>query len=263
MSEGPSQRLQKVLAQAGLASRRKAEELIRQGRVTVNGQVVTGLGTRVDPAHDDIRVDGRRVQPAPDHVYILLNKPRGVLSAMEDARGRRALGDLVPVPVRLYPVGRLDATSEGLILLTDDGELANLLTHPRYQHEKEYHVLVSGHPADKTLEAWRRGVMLEGKRTAPARVEILRKEKEATWLRVVMREGRKRQVRQVAALLGHPVRELKRVRLGPLHLGTLEPGRWRYLTAREVQELERIKKQEAGGRRQGARGKGQRAGGRS
>ncbi len=255
-------RLQKILAHAGVASRRKAEELIRQGRVTVNGRVVTELGARADPARDDIRVDGERVRPVSEHVYILLNKPRGVLSVMEDARGRRSLGDLVQVPVRLYPVGRLDVTSEGLILLTDNGELANLLTHPRYQHEKEYHVLVNGHPTDKTLEAWRRGVMLEGKLTAPAQVEVLRKEKEATLLRVVMREGRKRQVREVAALLGHPVWELKRVRLGPLRLGTLGPGQWRYLTAEEVRELEAIRKQEARGRKQGAGGKRQEAGSR-
>jgi len=242
-------RLQKLLAHAGVASRRKAEELIRQGRVTVNGQVVIKLGSRVDPAHDDIRVDGRRLQPRPDHVYILLNKPRGVLSAMDDAQGRRSLGDLVRVPVRLYPVGRLDATSEGLILLTDDGELAHLLTHPRYRHEKEYRVLVEGHPSDQALAAWRRGVMLKGRPTAPARVEVLRREKEATLLRVVMHEGRKRQIRQVAALLGHPVRRLTRVRLGPLHLGTLEPGQWRSLTPREVQALELIRQQgKQGGR---------------
>lgn len=251
MSEDPSQRLQKVLAHAGVASRRKAEELIRQGRVTVNGRVVIELGTKVDPARDDIRVDGRRVRPAPNYVYILLNKPRGVLSDMEDEQGRRSLGDLVRVPARLYPVGRLDVTSEGLILLTDDGELAHLLTHPRYRHEKEYRVLVEGHPLDETLVAWRRGVMLKGRPTAPAQVEVLRKEKETTLLRIVMHEGRKRQIREVAALLGHPVRRLVRVRLGPLRLGSLEPGQWRYLTPTEVHALEGIKQQATKGRRRG------------
>ena len=241
-TESPAQRLQKVLAHAGVASRRKSEELIRQGRVTVNGRVVTQLGTKVDPAGDDIRLDGQRVQVGADHVYIMLNKPRGVLSTMEDARGRRALSDLVSAPRRLYPVGRLDVVSEGLILLTDDGELANLLTHPRYQHEKEYIVLVNGRPSGKTLAAWRRGIMLEGKPTAPARVDVVRRERDAALLRVVMHEGRKRQIRQVAALLGHPVRELKRVRLGPLQLGTLEAGQWRYLTAREIRKLEAIKR---------------------
>jgi 23S rRNA pseudouridine2605 synthase len=243
MSEDPSQlqRLQKVLAHASVASRRQSEDLIRQGRVSVNGRVVTELGTKVDPARDEIRVDGRRVQIAPGHVYVMLNKPRGVLSTMEDARGRQALGDLVQAPVRLYPVGRLDATSEGLILLTDDGELANLLTHPRYEHEKEYRAFVNGRPSEETLAAWRRGIVLDDKPTAPARVDIIRYERDSTYLRIVLREGRKRQIRRIAAVLGHPVRELKRVRLGPLELGTLEAGQWRYLTAKEVRELEAIK----------------------
>ena len=160
---------------------------------------------------------------------------------MEDERGRTALGDLVAIPARLSPVGRLDVTSEGLILLTNDGELANLLTHPRYGHEKEYLVLVNGSPSDKTLDAWQRGVMLEGELTAPARVEVL-KRGDSSLLRIVMREGRKRQIRNVAALLGHPVRELKRVRLGPLQLGALEAGQWRYLTAPEIRELESLKR---------------------
>jgi 23S rRNA pseudouridine2605 synthase len=245
MTKDASERLQKVMAHAGVASRRKSEDLIRQGRVTVNGQVVTQLGTKVDPARDDIRVDGQRIQLRSSHTYIMLNKPRGVLSVMEDARGRRALGDLLQSSRRLYPVGRLDAGSEGLILLTDDGDLANLLTHPRYGHEKEYRALVNGRPSLKTLEAWRRGVILEGKPTAPARVDVLRQERDAALLRVVIREGRKRQIREVAALLGHPVRELKRVCLGPLHLGTLEVGQWRHLTAKEVKQLEGLKRSAA------------------
>ena len=242
MSEETTERLQKVLAHAGVASRRKSEELILQGRVTVNGQVVTKLGTKVDPQRDEIRVDGQRVQAPARHVYLILNKPKGVLSAMRDERGRPALGDLVAVPERLYPVGRLDVQSEGLILLTDDGELANVLTHPRYQHDKEYEVLVNGFPSDETLAAWRRGVMLEGAMTAPARVVMLRKGKQGTWLRISMREGRKRQIRRVAALLGHPVRELKRVRLGPLRLGSLEKGQWRQLTPKELEALEALKR---------------------
>ena len=242
MTTETTERLQKVLAHAGVASRRKSEELILQGRVTVNGQVVTKLGTRVDPLRDEIRVDGQRVQAAARHTYLILNKPKGILSTMRDERGRPALGDLVAVSERLYPVGRLDVQSEGLILLTDDGELANVLTHPRYQHEKEYEVLVNGFPSDKTLAAWRRGVMLEGSPTAPARVEVLRKGKQGTWLRVSMREGRKRQIRRVAALLGHPVRELKRVRLGPLRLGSLGRGQWRHLTPKEIEALEALKR---------------------
>jgi 23S rRNA pseudouridine2605 synthase len=242
MTKDLFQRLQKVLAHAGVASRRQSEELIRQGRVTVNGRVVTELGTKVDPAHDDIRVDGQRIQVAASHVYLMLNKPRGVLSTMEDARGRRALGDLVQAPVRLYPVGRLDASSEGLILLTDDGELANLLTHPRFEHEKEYRAFVNGRPSEEILAAWRRGIVLDGKPTAPAQVDVIRQEKGSTHLRIVIHEGRKRQIRRIAALLGHPVRELKRVRLGPLELGTLETGQWRYLTVKEIRELGGIKR---------------------
>ncbi len=230
------------MAHAGVASRRKSERIIEQGRVTVNGRVVTELGTKVDPDRDEIRVDGREIEVKERHAYVLLHKPEDVLSVMRDRRGRRDLGDLVDVPRRLYPVGRLDADSEGLILLTDDGELANYLTHPRYEHEKEYLVLVNGHPSKKTLEAWRRGVMLDGSPTAPAEVEVLRRERQSALLRIVMREGRKRQIRRVAALLGHPVRRLKRVRLGPLALGPLEPGQWRYLTAQEVHALKALKR---------------------
>jgi pseudouridine synthase len=172
---------------------------------------------------------------------------------MEDDRGRSALSDLVEVPARLYPVGRLDADSEGLILLTDDGELANLLTHPRYEHHKEYLALVNGHPSEKTLEAWRRGVLLDDKPTAPARVGIVKSERDSTLLRVEMREGRKRQIRRVAALLGHPVRELKRVRLGPLQLGSLSSGQWRYLTDREIGQLQTLKRQPRRDKRRGQR----------
>ena len=243
MSEDQLERLQKVMAHAGVASRRKSEEMIQQGRVTVNGRVVTELGTKVDPGRDDVRVDGRRIELPARRVYVMINKPRGVLSTMEDSRGRKSLGDLVASPARLYPVGRLDASSEGLILLTDDGELANLLTHPRYKHDKEYLVLVNGHPSEKTLDAWRRGVVLDDKPTAPAGVDTVQRQKDSTLLRVVMGEGRKRQIREVAALLGHPVRELTRVRLGPLQLGTLEIGQWRYLTEQEIRKLESIKRQ--------------------
>lgn len=236
-----TERLQKILAHAGVASRRRSEKLIEQGRVSVNSQTVTTLGAKADPARDDIRVDGRRIQAKVDHLYVMVNKPRGVLSTMEDARGRKSLSDVVEVATRVYPVGRLDAASEGLILLTDDGELANLLTHPRYQHEKDYRVLVNGRPSQKTLEAWRRGVMWDGKLTAPAQVEVIRYEKNGTLLRVVLREGRKRQIREVASLLGHPAQGLLRVRLGPLKLGGLETGQWRYLTAQEVRELKGLK----------------------
>jgi 23S rRNA pseudouridine2605 synthase len=242
MTTRPVERLQKVLARAGVASRRKSEDLIRRGRVTVNGQVVTRLGTKVDAERDEIRVDGRRVEVVQRHTYILLHKPPGVISAMRDRRGRRALGDLVSVPTRLYPVGRLDYDSAGLILLTDDGELANLLTHPRYEHEKEYHVWVDGAVSDEAVARWQGGVSLEDGPTAPAEVEVLARHAERSLLRIVMHEGRKRQIRRVAEQLGYPVRELVRVRIGPLHLGNLDAGRWRPLTTREVERLEDIKR---------------------
>jgi pseudouridine synthase len=161
---------------------------------------------------------------------------------MDDDRGRRDLGDLISVQSRLYPVGRLDADSQGLILLTDDGELANLLTHPRFKHEKEYRVLVNGSVSEKTRVSWERGIILEDTPTAPARVDILRKDNHSTVLRIVMREGRKRQIRRVAAILGHPVRELARVRLGPLQLGSLAEGQWRNLSPKEVNTLESLKR---------------------
>jgi pseudouridine synthase len=253
MPKEQKERLQKVMAHAGVASRRKSEKLIQQGRVSVNGQIVTQLGTKVDPNRDEIRVDGQTIEIAARKVYIMVNKPPGVLSAMRDSRGRTALGDLVTVSRRVYPVGRLDAPSQGLILLTDDGELANLLTHPRYEHEKEYRVLVNGRPSEETLEAWRRGMILDGQPTAPAQVDVASTQRDVTVLQVVIHEGRKRQIREVAALLGHPVRELKRMRLGPLYLGSLAEGQWRYLTEREIGQLEAIKRSVAKGKRRKSR----------
>jgi 23S rRNA pseudouridine2605 synthase len=231
------ERLQKILARAGFGSRRACEELIRQGRVAVAGQVAQ-LGQKADPDRDHITVDGKPVQPDSSRVYVALHKPRHVLSDEGDGSGRLTTArDLVPLPGRLFPVGRLDLRSEGLILLTNDGELGHLLTHPRYEHEKEYHVYVAGCPGKETLRKWREGVFLEGRRTALAKVSVLRREKEFTWLRIVLREGRKRQIRWVGAMLGHPVQRLIRVRIGPLRLGDLKPGQWRRLTDAEVKAL--------------------------
>ena len=238
------ERLQKILARAGFGSRRDCEELIRHRRVTVNNQVAQ-LGQKADPDRDHIAVDGRQVQPTRQRTYVAFHKPRGVLSD-GGSDHRPTVVDLVPLPGRLFSVGRLDLRSEGLILLTDDGELANLLTHPRYEHTKEYHVYVEGHPRDETLGRWRRGVLVDGRQTAPAEVSVLRHEGDGTWLRVVLREGRKRQIRRVAAILGHPVHRLIRIRIGPVHLGTLRPGEWRYLTKRELRELEELKQQLSG-----------------
>ncbi len=231
------ERLQKVLARAGFGSRRACEELIRQGRVAVNGEIAR-LGQKADPERDRITVDGRPLRLKREFTYIALNKPPGVLSDEGDSTGRLpTVRELVDLPGHLFPVGRLDLRSEGLVLLTDDGDLAFRLSHPRFGHEREYHVLVEGRPDEQVLEKWRQGVLLEGRPTAPAVVSVLQQEKERTWLRVVLREGRKRQVRRVAAMLGHPVYRLIRVRIGPVRLEGLPPGRWRHLSPGEVRAL--------------------------
>jgi pseudouridine synthase len=235
------QRLQKILASAGFGSRRACEELIRQGRVTVNGHVAQ-IGQKADPDRDRIAVDGSPLRLKKSHTYIALHKPRGVLSDEGDGTGRVPVArDLLPLSGHFFPVGRLDLRSEGLLLFTDDGELAERLLHPRHEHEKEYRALVEGMPGEEVLHKWRRGVFLDGRRTAPAEVSVLRREGNQTWLRIVLYEGRKRQIRRVAAMLGHPVHRLIRVRVGPVRLGQLKPGEWRYLTERELRELDRIK----------------------
>jgi len=236
-------RLQKLLAQAGLGARRKCEALIAAGRVTVNGQVAT-LGTVVSLA-DEVRVDGRLLAPLEEKVYIALHKPLGYLSD-RSVVGAKTVFDLVRLPQRLFAVGRLDKDTSGLILLTNDGAFAHRLAHPRFEHEKEYHALVAGRPDEATLARWRGGVWLDGEQrpTAPADVCVIHPQPplpgdqpDATWLRIVMREGRKRQIRRVAKLLGHPVLQLVRVRIGCVALGQLKSGQWRRLTDAEVAAL--------------------------
>lgn len=234
-----AERLQKVMAHAGIGSRRACEALIHQGRVIVDGKIAT-LGMKVDPHRQKIVVDGERLTDPGRLVYIALHKPQGVLSVSQDDRGRRTVRDLIPLPGHLYPIGRLDLMSEGLVLLTNDGELTNKLTHPRYEHVKEYRVAVAGHPSYKTLDKWRRGVFLDGKRTAPAEISVLRRERDVTWLSVILCEGRKRQIRRVAAMLGHPVQQLIRERIGPIRLGQLHANEWRHLSDQEVKALQRL-----------------------
>jgi pseudouridine synthase len=235
--------LQKFLARAGVASRRHAEELIRAGRVQVNGQPVAQLGTRVQPETDAVQVDGRPVHLPAARVYLLLHKPAGVVTTASDPQGRQTVLDLLPPSLRsqrLFPVGRLDLESEGLLLLTNDGAFALHLTHPRYEQEKEYHALVRGHPAPDALETLRRGLLLPGEArpTAPAQVRQLRALNDGTgWLSVTLHEGRKRQVRRMLAAVGHPMLRLIRVRVGPLRLGALPPGHWRPLSRAEVTKL--------------------------
>lgn len=238
------ERLQKVLAQAGVASRRACEELIRQGRVQVNGQVVTELGTKVNPKLDEISVDGSPISGPAEKIYLILNKPPGYISTAHDPWGRPTVLDLIPHQERLYPVGRLDAESEGLLLLTNDGKLTHRLTHPRYEQEKEYLALVKGHPTDAALSQLRHGVDLEEGRTAPAKVSrVSRKERletpsDTTWLRIVTHEGRKRQIRRMCAAVGHPVQRLIRVRVGPIEMGDLPVGEYRPLSAKEIRHLQ-------------------------
>ncbi|OGO32166.1 MAG: hypothetical protein A2Z16_02265 [Chloroflexi bacterium RBG_16_54_18] len=231
------ERLQKILARTGLGSRRKCEELISSGRVRVNGKVAS-LGSKADPENDRILLDGHPLVSAQDFVYIAVYKPRGVVSTTSEELGRPTVLDLVPFTHRLYPVGRLDMDSEGLVLLTNDGELANRLTHPRYGHEKEYRVLVARHPDSEQLEAWKRGVVLEdGFRTSPAGVRIESNQGKGSWLRVILREGRKRQMREMGALTGLPVVRIIRIRIGALSLGNLKPKEWRNLTPAEINAL--------------------------
>ena len=233
------ERLQKLLAQAGYGSRRACEEFIVSGRVRVNGQTAT-LGQKADLSVDKVTLDGKAL-PKPESItltYIALYKPRNVISAADGQDDRETVRSLIPLAGHLYPVGRLDFDSEGLILMTNDGELTNKLTHPRYGHEKEYRVLVARRPDEKQFEAWRRGVVLEdGDKTAPADVSFLSSSGKGAWIRVVMGEGKKRQIREVGRLLGLPVVKIIRLRIGTLKLGNLKPRQWRHLTENEVMDL--------------------------
>ncbi len=234
-------RLQKIISAAGVASRRAAEKLIEEGRVTVNGKTVTELGTKADPDIDDIRVDERRVKQAQRHRYFLLNKPRGYVTTRSDPEQRPTVLDLLKgVREYVYPVGRLDFDSEGLLILTNDGDLAATLTHPRHEVERVYEALVLGVPDAHDIDRLARGVVVEGRRTSPALVELLRErrtEGDTSVLRVTIHEGRTRQVRKMADAIGHPVRTLKRVRIGPIADKNLRLGSYRELTSEEVRKL--------------------------
>ena len=231
-----AERLQKIMAKAGFGSRRANERIIRQGRVRVNGRVAR-LGDKADPEVDMIAVDGEPIE-FEEPIYVMLNKPKGVLSSTEDDEERTTVLDLVEIDAHIYPVGRLDKPSEGLILLTNDGKLAHRLTHPRYEHEKVYEVTVEGQLPDEALQQWRGGLRLGDKMTAPAGVEVVERAHDHTRLRITLREGRKRQIRRVSALLGHPVQRLFRATIGPLHIGDLPAGQWRHLTEDEIQRLQ-------------------------
>jgi 23S rRNA pseudouridine2605 synthase len=258
------ERLQKVLAAAGLGSRRACEELITAGRVEVDRTVVTELGTRVDPARQEIRVDGERL-PRVRRVVFVLNKPVGVVTTNFDPAGRPRAVDLVPADQRLFAVGRLDRTSEGLLLLTNDGDLANLLAHPRYGVEKKYLVQVAGVPSEELLDKLRRGVRLAEGEVHAKRVSIRSQHKQSAVLEMVLDEGKNREIRRMLARLGHKVHQLKRVAVGSLTLGTLLPGQWRQLSWSEADLLRRDAEQAIGPegvREATARPRGPRAAGR-
>ena len=232
----PEERLQKVMAAAGVASRRASEELIADGRVLVNGEVAI-LGSRCDPTRDVVTVDGERINVDPDRVYVMLNKPQGVVTTVDDPQGRPTVMDLINLSQRLYPVGRLDQDTEGLLLLTNDGELTHALTHPAYGVERTYVALVPGPVRKNVLAQLRAGVELDDGIARPTRARVLGTERSKALLEVVMTEGRKREVRRMLGALGLHVERLARVAYGGVELGDLRQGKWRFLTQREVGRL--------------------------
>ena len=234
MANAEGERLQKVLSRVGVASRRAAEQLIAAGRVRVNGEPAH-LGRRIDVATDKVELDGTPIPVAPAVVHLLLNKPRGVVSTAEDPQGRRTVVELVPAEPRVYPVGRLDQDTEGLLILTNDGELTHRLTHPSFGVDKEYLAHVEGRPGRGVLRRLREGVELDDGLTAPAEASLV----APNLLRLVIHEGRNRQVRRMCEAVGHPVHRLVRTRIGPLTDRKLKPGSYRALTVDEVMDLER------------------------
>ena len=232
------QRLQKLMSAAGHCSRRQAEELLRQGRVEVNGRIA-GLGDQADPQIDRICVDGSPLATVIAERVLLLNKPPGVISSCHDPQGRETVLDLIPADLRrgLHPVGRLDADSRGALLLSNQGELTLKLTHPRYAHSKTYRVTVRGTPDQSKLQCWRQGIELDGSRTLPASVKLLHSQREQSTLEVILREGRNRQIRRIASLLGHSVVDLQRTAIGGLALGSTAEGCWRELSRQEWRSL--------------------------
>lgn len=232
-------RLQRVLSQAGVASRRKAEEFILQGKVAVNGVTVRELGWKVDPSVDRISFSGKAISLQKQKVYYLLHKPRGVMVTKSDPEGRKTVFQLIPrLDSSVNSVGRLDLDSEGLLLLTNDGELAYRLTHPSFEVEKVYHVLLSELPSSVLIKKLQAGILLEGEKTSPARIEVL-EQGERVWVRIKIHEGKKRQVRRMFEWTGVKVLRLVRVKMGPLELGNLSLGKWRVLSEKEVQNLKK------------------------
>jgi 23S rRNA pseudouridine2605 synthase len=257
------ERLQKLIAAAGISSRRHAEELITAGRVTVNGKVVTELGAKADPETDHIKVNGRLINPAlkpRDRIYVLLNKPKGYLTSLADPEGRPLVADLVPSSLgRLHPVGRLDFNTEGLLLMTDDGKLTNHITAARNRIEKVYEVKVKGIPAEAAIDRLRRGGMRldDDVRTAPAEINLINHTAVNAWFEVTLHEGRNQQIRRMFDAIGHSVLKLARVQIGPLRESRMKPGQWRFLTKEEVKQFyrrPRVAREKTRGAREKPRG---------
>lgn len=232
-------RLQKYLAINGVASRRHSEEYIKAGHITVNGNVVTEMGVQIDPETDIVAFRGKEVKEKKENVTVLLHKPVGYVSTARDQFNRPAVVELVKVKERLYPVGRLDYLTSGLILLTNDGELALQLTHPRFEKEKVYQAWLHGIITEEKMQLFRKGIQLEDYVTLPSKIRLLEKQKDRCLVEVVLREGKNRQVRKMCEALGYPVSQLKRVAVGDINLGDLTPGQWRYLTLDEVHTLKK------------------------
>jgi 23S rRNA pseudouridine2605 synthase len=233
-------RIQLILRDAGIASRRKAEELIREGRVTLNGSIVEDLGVKADPEKDHIKVDGKLLRaPETEKSYLLFNKPRNVVSTMSDPEGRPCIGDLIKrLRKSLFPVGRLDFDAEGLMILTNDGDLAQKLTHPSKKIPRTYLVKIKGMPDDRILGSVRKGMSIgEGDRLGDITLTVIKRQKTTTWLRVVLFEGKKNELKRIFFHIRHPVRKLRRIGFGPFSLGDLPVGSWRALTAAELNKV--------------------------
>ena len=234
----PFIRLQKIISESGLLSRRKADLLIKQGRVSLNGRQAI-IGEKADPYFDHILVDGKDLPKKLNHKVLLLNKPHGVISTCHDNHGRKTILSLIPYNLRrgIYPVGRLDSDSRGAILLTNNGDLTLKLTHPKYSHKKTYLVWLSGQPSQSKLNKWRNGILLDGKITMPATIELMEVVNQKTLLKIILKEGRNRQIRKIATIIGHPVQDLQRIAISNIKLNGLQEGEWRELKRKEWASL--------------------------
>ncbi len=228
------------MAKAGIASRRTSERYIKEGRVSINGKLVRKQGIKADIERNEITVDGRPIMCYQPKVYIMLNKPKGYVTTLKDPRGRPTIAHLVKdLDLRVFPVGRLDYDTQGLLLLTNDGDLSHVLQHPKYKIPKTYHIKVKGRPVLSVIQRLKEGILLDDKMTAMAKVRKIGKTQENTWLEMTITEGRYRQIKKMCEAVGHPVLKLKRIRFGNLYLGSLTLGKYRHLTNREIQRLKR------------------------